>query len=318
MDKLPLVSVVMITYNHEAYIEEAIRGVLIQNCDFQIEFIISNDKSTDRTAEVITKILQESKIPEDIIIKVYNHEINKGVSTNFSWALEQATGKYIALCEGDDYWTDSMKLQKQVGFLETNTDYVLCFTNCSTVDQNNAIKNLNFIGYTEDRTFEEKDLMFVAPTLTRVFRLNKKLVISENSIVAQDSLMLIEQMKLGKAKYLNFVSGNYRKHSGGVWSSLDIISIRESKFEIAYYGLKVSNEKSLFFRKSLIELAKLINQNEESFKSKFNKFLINHRIYISLSLKQTVLFKCYLLVVSIPFLSKLNKTRILMRLIKGI
>lgn len=136
-----MVSVVMITYNHEKYIAEAIKGVFIQKCDFDIEFIIANDKSIDQTNQVINKIIDETTIADHIKLRYYNHPNNKGMMKNFIWSLQQAKGRYIALCEGDDYWTDPLKLQKQVDFLEANLDYGLSFTNCSVLyEKANVIK----------------------------------------------------------------------------------------------------------------------------------------------------------------------------------
>ena len=126
MNKNPTVSVVMITYNHEKFIKEAIHGVLIQYCDFDIEFIIANDKSTDSTDEVITKYLNQLNIPDYINIEYIKNKENKGMIPNFVWGLQHASGKYIALCEGDDYWTDQLKLQKQVDFLEKNPNLIAC------------------------------------------------------------------------------------------------------------------------------------------------------------------------------------------------
>ena len=123
----PKISVVTITYGHENFIEQTFDGVFMQDYKGEIEFIISNDHSPDATDRVIKDYLSVKEIPINFIIKYTQHEVNKGMMTNFIWALEQASGKYIALCEGDDYWTDPLKLQKQVEFLETNQEYVLTF-----------------------------------------------------------------------------------------------------------------------------------------------------------------------------------------------
>jgi glycosyltransferase involved in cell wall biosynthesis len=119
----PKVSVCMITYGHENFIEEAIKGVLLQECNFGIELIIANDCSPDQTDEIIQRILKAQ--PKDFLIKYSKHEKNIGMMPNFSFALQQCKGKYVAICEGDDYWTDPLKLQKQVDFLEANPDYVI-------------------------------------------------------------------------------------------------------------------------------------------------------------------------------------------------
>lgn len=134
-----LVSVFMITYNHEKYIEEAIGGVLMQETNFEYELIIADDCSPDNTPIIINDIIKNH--PKGHRIKYFRHKENLGMQANGLFALQQCTGKYIALCEGDDYWTDPLKLQRQVDFLEMNSDFVMCFTN-------SIIKN--------DKTGEEK------------------------------------------------------------------------------------------------------------------------------------------------------------------
>ena len=125
MIKKPLVSVCMITYGHEHFIEQAINGVLMQDCNFDIELVIANDNSQDKSDEVINKIIKNH--PKSSCIKYTKHDVNKGMMPNFVWALQQCNSKYIAICEGDDYWTDVLKLQKQYDFLEENNDFVLMF-----------------------------------------------------------------------------------------------------------------------------------------------------------------------------------------------
>ena len=114
----------MITYNHELFIQEAIEGVLMQECDFKIELIIANDFSTDKTDEIIKNIIQ--KHPNGSWIRYIRHEQNLGMMPNFIDAISKCTGEFIALCEGDDYWTDPLKLQKQVDLLESNKNLVAC------------------------------------------------------------------------------------------------------------------------------------------------------------------------------------------------
>src|SRR5690554_5301571 len=116
---IPLVSVWMITYNHEQYIKQAIEGVLMQQTTFRIELVIGEDCSTDNTANIIREY--EQKNP-GLIKARYNNQ-NIGMIPNMIKTLEECNGKYIALCEGDDFWTDPFKLQKQVDFLETHLDY---------------------------------------------------------------------------------------------------------------------------------------------------------------------------------------------------
>ncbi|WP_370479351.1 glycosyltransferase family 2 protein [Tamlana flava] len=132
MNSKPMVSVCMITYNHEKYIQEALHGVLMQVCDFEVELILANDCSTDNTHGVITSFLKGHERAH--WVKYTNHTTNLGMMPNFIYALKQCGGKYMALCEGDDYWTDPLKLQKQVDFLENNHYYSGCFHNTFVIN----------------------------------------------------------------------------------------------------------------------------------------------------------------------------------------
>ncbi|WP_017494983.1 glycosyltransferase family 2 protein [Flavobacterium sp. WG21] len=117
----PMVSVNMITYGHENYIKEAIEGVLMQETDFEFDLIIAEDCSPDNTGEIIEKIIKNH--PRGYRIKYFRHDINVGMQANSIFGFEKCQGKYIAICEGDDYWVDSLKLQKQVDFLEANPEF---------------------------------------------------------------------------------------------------------------------------------------------------------------------------------------------------
>jgi glycosyltransferase involved in cell wall biosynthesis len=120
----PVVSICCVTFNHKEYIKEAIEGFLLQKTTFPIEIIIHDDASTDGTTEIIKSF--ENKFP--LVIKtIYQKENQWSKGKRITpIAISRAKGKYIALCEGDDYWTDQYKLQKQVDFLEQNSDCVAC------------------------------------------------------------------------------------------------------------------------------------------------------------------------------------------------
>lgn len=117
----PVVSVGIITYNQAPYIRQAVDGILMQKTDFGMELVIGEDFSTDNTRAICTEYSE--KYPH--LIKLLPSRANIGAMSNFIRTLEACTGRYIAFCEGDDYWTDSYKLQKQVDFLEKNEDYGL-------------------------------------------------------------------------------------------------------------------------------------------------------------------------------------------------
>lgn len=127
-----LVSVVMTTYNHEKYIDKAINGVLMQKCNFNVELIISNDCSTDNTNTVITNIVEQYQGP--IIIRYENQVNNLGYARNLSSCFRMCQGKYIAICEGDDYWIDEYKLQKQVDIFNANAEIGLVYSPVKLLD----------------------------------------------------------------------------------------------------------------------------------------------------------------------------------------
>ena len=121
----PLLSVCLITYNHKDYIVQAIEGVLMQKVNFSFELIIADDFSTDGTREIILD--DEKKYP--LLISLILQKKNVGPLKNWLELIKTPKAKYIAYFEGDDYWTDFNKLHKQVDFLDTNRDFVLCYHN---------------------------------------------------------------------------------------------------------------------------------------------------------------------------------------------
>lgn len=129
----PLVTVRTSTYQHGAFIKDCIKGVLMQKTTFPFEFIIGEDFSTDGTREIVFDYAR--KYPN--IIRVVTADYNVGMRANGVRCERRARGKYFALCEGDDYWTDPLKLQKQVDFLEVNSDCSLCFHASKSIRNNN-------------------------------------------------------------------------------------------------------------------------------------------------------------------------------------
>ena len=132
--EIPLVSISCITYNHEPYIVQALDGFLMQKTSFPFEVLVHDDASTYRTADIIREY--EKKFPE-IIKPLYEEENQwiKGRRGSAEFNFPRAKGKYIALCEGDDYWIDENKLQMQVDFLEKNPEYGMCYTNFNLVSE---------------------------------------------------------------------------------------------------------------------------------------------------------------------------------------
>lgn len=140
---VPKVSICCITYNHEPFIRKALDGFIMQETDFPLEVLIHDDASTDNTANIIREY--ELRFPH-IIKPIYQTENqwSKGVKDNFLANFRRAQGEYVALCEGDDYWTDSKKLQRQADFLDAHKEYVLVTENGRVVNtEKNTEYNFN-------------------------------------------------------------------------------------------------------------------------------------------------------------------------------
>lgn len=155
MDKeieTPLVSIVCDTYNHVNYIRQCLDGFLMQETNFPIEILVHDDASTDGTADIVKEY--EARYP-DLIKPIYQTEnqYSKGVKVSIRYQYSRAKGKYIALCEGDDYWIDPLKLQKQVDFLEKHVGYSMCFTNAIQHYEDGLVEDTYF----NDSTFLERD-----------------------------------------------------------------------------------------------------------------------------------------------------------------
>jgi glycosyltransferase involved in cell wall biosynthesis len=163
---IPLLSVCLITYNHADYIQQAIEGVLMQKTNFEWEFIIADDFSKDGTREILLEY--KKKYPGLITLLLQSQ--NVGGALNWKNLLESANGKYIAYFDGDDYWIDCNKLQKQVDFMEAHLNYSMCF---HTVNVKIEIDNLDYsypTPYKVNLTF--KDILFkhYIPTCSLLFR----------------------------------------------------------------------------------------------------------------------------------------------------
>lgn len=136
---IPVVSICCITYNHEKYIRNTLEGFIIQKTTFPVEIIIHDDASTDNTPKIILEFA--NKYPK-IFFPIFQNENQYGKNKGrmfYKFVFPHVRGKYIALCEGDDYWTDPLKLQKQVNFLEENNDYGLVHTD---LDQYDTVKDI--------------------------------------------------------------------------------------------------------------------------------------------------------------------------------
>lgn len=227
-EKQPMISVVMITYNHEAFIGEAIEGILMQLCDYEIELIIADDCSTDNTGIVIKQYIDTH--PKGYWIKYSYHENNKGMIPNFLWALQQAKGNYIALCEGDDYWLDSNKLKNQLEFLTTNPACSFVCNDIIHINQNGSMRQdrwpgisselkINFRLLGEEYPVATNTLFFrgdfLRKILTKLTRMEYKNILGDYFLI---SLLLTQ----GPGYYFPNKVAAYRHHENSNFSSNSI------------------------------------------------------------------------------------------------
>lgn len=122
-DGRPMVSVVMVAYNSAKYIEDAIRGVVNQRTKFRVQLIVSDDASTDDTEALVMK--WRERYPD--IVEYYRNPVNLGVQGNYLAAFRHCRGKYLAMCDADDYWTCRTKLARQVSYMEKHPECAICF-----------------------------------------------------------------------------------------------------------------------------------------------------------------------------------------------
>jgi len=218
----PLVTIVCITYQHKSYIRDAINSFLMQETRFPFEIIIRDDASTDGTREIIEEYAK--KYPA--IIRPILEDVNQysqGVKPT-EVAMAQAKGRFIALCEGDDYWTDKKKLQIQSDFLEGHKECVITYHDAIVIDNNGVITRDSLLGNNkQDYTKDELVYSAIVPTLTRFFRnVIKEFPEEMNKATNGDTFLISLLSEYGGAKYLAEVTPSvYRQHAGGIWSGIN-------------------------------------------------------------------------------------------------
>lgn len=216
----PIVSILCDTFNHEKFITETLEGFLNQKTTFPFEIIVHDDASTDNTASIVTEFAQKYPL---IIKTVLQKENQYSQKINF-WSditFPMAQGKYIALCEGDDYWIDELKLQKQVDFLEDNLDYVITWTDFLTKKETELIPNdfSNTLPAVYTIDFNTLFQPYCTYTLTSLFRKEAVDPLDYKKFkYGKDNTLYALALCNGKGAFLNFQGAVYRWHSGGVYS----------------------------------------------------------------------------------------------------
>lgn len=250
IDSIPLVSICCLTYNHAAYIRECLEGFLMQKINFPLEILIHDDGSTDGTRDILKEY--ESKFP-NLIFPIYEAE-NK-YSNGYSGQMDffnyrRARGKYIAYCEGDDYWTNPLKLQRQVDFMEKNTEYSVCFTRYKRLFNSGIIKD-DYCNQLMDKNSEGIDIdvetylkTWITQGLTMVFRKSSfDYCWQKKTKYYRDFYEYYFLICNGKGRLLNFYSGVYRISECGIYTSLDDYRTRETDMLVCEDLWRISGDK---------------------------------------------------------------------------
>ncbi|MCK5020694.1 MAG: glycosyltransferase family 2 protein [Candidatus Peribacteraceae bacterium] len=254
----PIVSVCIQTYQHVAYIRQCLESVLMQKIACEYEILLGEDESTDGTREICLEYAE--KYPEKIRLFLHNREnvifINGQASGRFNllYNLSNARGKYIALLEGDDYWTDPEKLQKQVKFLKNNLDYIICFH--PVMIEKEHKKFTDYI--TRDVDLRTNTLDLAAGNYIHTVSVMFRNINFQNfpkmffKTFIGDLPLYLYLSQYGDVRKLEFTGAVYRVHAKGRWSLISAVekidkTIRCLEFLLNYFSTKKDVFNVLFY-----------------------------------------------------------------------
>lgn len=290
-----LVDVVMVTYNHEPFISQAIESVLSQKCKFQFRLIIGEDCSRDKTAEICRSYSE--KFPLKILF--YSNEKNLGLIRNYQKVFSYCTSEYAAILEGDDYWTDDLKLEKQVEILENNNEIGLVSTGLDVLYPNGKIKRAHIF---RNRFYREgyyyasflKGTYYKPSSITVCFRyqLMKEYFdfnyFVEHDFKTLDAPLWFELAYHSKFAHIPDITAIYRILNDSVSNNRDALKVESflntSKATLEYYirkyPVKGLNEKKiitrinylltiLYLKNHLIEKARFTSDEMRLFRLKY-------------------------------------------------
>jgi glycosyltransferase involved in cell wall biosynthesis len=219
----------MITYNHAPYVSQAIESVLAQITDFSLELVIGDDCSVDGTAQICFDYARR-----DPRVKLLMRDSNVGVWENFSDVLAACQGEYVAICEGDDFWTDPYKLAKQVALLDAHSQYG------GSAHQSNVLRAESIVkpfrpGVAPALAME--DLVGGRPfhTASLVFRRDaSRIFLAAPKVLSCDRLLYLCVSMLGRIHYEDEAMCVYRLHGGGLSSNVTVDQLKLDLDGVAY------------------------------------------------------------------------------------
>lgn len=215
----PLVTVICTTYNQEKYIKQALDGFVMQKTDFAVEVLIHDDASTDKTTDIIQDYTKKHSNMLKPIFGTKNR-YSKGDYSFINEMFRSAKGKYIAYCEGDDYWTDPKKLQIQVDFLESHPDHALCFHPVRVFFEEKEEPDEVYPEKKYKNRFRVRELIkwnFIQ-TNSVMYRKQDYSYLADN-VLPGDWYLHLYHAQFGEIGFIERIMAAYRRHKGGVWWS---------------------------------------------------------------------------------------------------
>lgn len=290
------ISIIVLTYNHAIFIAENLRGILMQQVNAEAELIISDDGSTDQTVQIIQHELKNA--PTNFTVKFFTQPENLGATPNFYFALKQVTGNFVAFCEGDDYWTDPLKLHTQLDFMQQHPDCSLCFHTAVNISDDPKIHRTDFSSV-EDRAYSAFEIYrhWIIHTATVMMRAEvldskaKKATMTRNDLQYFDTVLFMAASTVGKLYGISKRMSAYRRHDAGL-SAGSVNYIRDlrhnqlDKIIGDFYGGEIKKTADwLIFSRSRINFEKLLKQFEILNAIRFFPWLLRNKIFLYYYLK---------------------------------
>jgi glycosyltransferase involved in cell wall biosynthesis len=242
-------SVRLITYNQEAFIATALDSIFMQKTNFSFEIVVGDDFSTDKTLNLIHSYSSTNKIHLNVLKRSKGDEYWKkrqeiGRLYNFANVIDNCRGEYIALLDGDDYWSDPYKLQKQVDFLDSNPQYVLSGHYVDRVDEKLNITPAKLLG---EKSFSQNEICKIhIPTLSAVFRnQNSRFPKSFYLTPSGDYILWSILGNYGDFYIHDESMAVYRQHQGGIWSGVSLVKKLKNSILTREISLEFINDKEL-------------------------------------------------------------------------
>lgn len=243
-----MISILSLVYNHEKYLDDFFEGILSQKSEEDFELIIGIDKSDDKSGEIC---LSYQRIYPGKI-KIIAHEERVGMFNNFLSVYTQCKGEYIAICEGDDFWIDENKLQKQLKLLKENKNAVLCFTNIKVYDEEEGTYHENWASiekvlYTVDDLIRGNPVSTCSVLFKNCFN---SFSTSFSKLPMVDWPLYVHLLMDGNAIYLPDITAVYRSSSGSSYAKNSIVEQLIKKKNVYEYFIL---EKKFDSKKQLID-----------------------------------------------------------------